>query len=374
MESGQLFRLRTLLRRCPNLAALLFGCAVVLLALAAAEGSLRLKAWLTRGAASDIETKLYTIVQTDPVLGARPIPGSRLTDTCARGGMHIYTAHYTIDAQGLRATPVQNAEQRTCLALFFGCSMTFGLGVNDDETLPARFGQSAPEFIPLNFAFPGYGPQHMWLLLHDDAFVARLDRPGLAFFVYIDNHMARLVGAPGVLQRWTTPLPWLCLEDAHIQHKGNFRDRNPFLYFVHRYAMHSHLVRFAVNQIPRPEAPSPRDLLLSPENLHLAAQVVIESAERLRAANPGLRFCFLIYPGAATGKHLVPELEANGIVCLDYSGLLDGTGLPMDAFCYRDLPGGELGHPKPRLRLLVAQRLVSAFNPGSLRLSTGSAS
>ena len=67
---------------------------------------------------------------------------------------------YTTDAYSRRVTPIDHLEQRSSFLLFFGCSVTFGLWVNDDETMP-YVAQYASHYRPYNYGVSGYGSHHM---------------------------------------------------------------------------------------------------------------------------------------------------------------------------------------------------------------------
>ena len=79
----------------------------------------------------------------DPDFGYRHAPLRRATEVRVHEEREVYRATYTTDALGRRATPrPANAERAI---LFVGCSFTFGLGVNDDETLPWHVAKQIPE-------------------------------------------------------------------------------------------------------------------------------------------------------------------------------------------------------------------------------------
>jgi len=78
-------------------------------------------------------------------------------------GKRIYDVVYTIDEYGMRKSPPERdaGERRGCV-LFFGCSKTFGEGVQDDETSPWQLGiKTDGRFAVRNMAFQGWGPHQM---------------------------------------------------------------------------------------------------------------------------------------------------------------------------------------------------------------------
>src|SRR3984957_9673624 len=72
-------------------------------------------------------------------------------------GRPIYSVNYTIDRDLLRQTL---SCKKGSAIVFFGCSFTFGEGVNDDQTLPQNFANQLDRKVRvLNLGFSGYGPQ-----------------------------------------------------------------------------------------------------------------------------------------------------------------------------------------------------------------------
>jgi hypothetical protein len=97
----------------------------------------------------------------DPWLGWRPKPGIQVRS--ARPGSFDVTV--SVNAQGLRGrapAAVEKAAGTTRIAIF-GCSQTFGSGVEDDETFSALLAASLPGTEVLNFGVHGYGTDQMLL-------------------------------------------------------------------------------------------------------------------------------------------------------------------------------------------------------------------
>ncbi len=77
-----------------------------------------------------------------------------------------FTATYTIDADGHRATPGPASPQRT--VVFLGDSMTFGWGVEDDETYPYVLAtEHWTDLRVVNAAVDGWGLTQCYLALRD---------------------------------------------------------------------------------------------------------------------------------------------------------------------------------------------------------------
>ena len=97
--------------------------------------------------------------------GYGPAGGSRMRVRKIHPGdpKPIYDVVYSINDDGLRVSPpdADPAHRRGCV-LFFGCSYTFGEGVEDDETLPWQVGvKTGGTFAVRNFGYHGWGPHQM---------------------------------------------------------------------------------------------------------------------------------------------------------------------------------------------------------------------
>ncbi len=135
----------------------------------------------------------------------------------------IYDVIYSTDQHGLRVTP-HNDNPVAKPILFFGCSVTFGEGLNDDETLPYMFQrESDNEYKAWNFAAPGYGPHQMLRIIESgliDSVVG--EKPAVAVYSALMPHIERSAGNyPYFL--WDVNGPRYVLNDrGEAEFKGKF--------------------------------------------------------------------------------------------------------------------------------------------------------
>ena len=136
-----------------NLAAILF-------VLGGAEALLPpTQTGITKYTSLDHRGLQYTVI--DDRLGSSPRPGSRTRYQLVDRGKTLIDTIYTIDEHGLRVIPDTAPPENAPTAAFFGCSLTYGDGVLDNETLPAQVAQRRPDLQFVNFGFSGYGPHQM---------------------------------------------------------------------------------------------------------------------------------------------------------------------------------------------------------------------
>ncbi|NPU84366.1 MAG: hypothetical protein HPY65_07740 [Syntrophaceae bacterium] len=129
-----------------------------------------------------------------PFLGYAPGPGSSCTVRMLYGERVIYDAQRTIGSDGLRITPASKSPNAPGIA-FFGCSITFGDGVNDNESMPYRFAELTGYKV-WNFGFSGYGPHQMLSALEHgiaDRVVGNV-APKVVVYQAIPHHVTRVEG------------------------------------------------------------------------------------------------------------------------------------------------------------------------------------
>ncbi|MDH3317789.1 MAG: hypothetical protein OER43_18745, partial [Gammaproteobacteria bacterium] len=158
----------------------------------------------------------------DPVLGYGPRRGVVTEAVKRHRGEPVYRATYSIGENGLRLTPAAPAAATS--VLFFGGSVTFGEGLDDDQSMPYRVGaRYGGDVRVYNFGFHGYGP-HQMLAALEHGWVASVVSGPVAAVVYqaIPAHVARSAGrAP-----WDREGPWYRLDgQGRARFAGHFDDR-----------------------------------------------------------------------------------------------------------------------------------------------------
>ena len=174
-------------------------------------------------------------IQPDPNLGYRP--RANVTVTSKRqfvDGEVIYDVTYSTDSFNRRIVPIDSLENRNKFILTFGCSFTFGEGVNDDQTLAYNLGKNLEGFMPYNYGFCGYGPQQMLAKLQSGDLIDEIDQPqGIA--LVIGAHFERAIGTMSVFNGWGRNFPYYIIdkEDSIIR-KGTFNSGRPVLSFLYK--------------------------------------------------------------------------------------------------------------------------------------------
>jgi hypothetical protein len=341
-------RIPRILKKYPRVLATLFGLALLVTLIVASEiifGRLDRSRYSLR--TREVEEDVSLLLR-DPDLGYWVTADSRSHVVERVNGEVVADATYTTDAHHRRNTPMRTASKRDKFAIFFGCSFTWGDGVNDDETLPYYFGECAANYQPYNYAMSGWGTQQMLVLLQKKDIEKDITQPtGYGVYVLIDDHVRRVACTMSV-QAWVRTYPHLEIaENGDLANLGSFETSAPFRTMALDLLGKSNTLRHFNIEIPP----------ITERHFALTARIVKESADLFHAKFPESAFCVLLYPYCATiyGSPMRSHLESLGIRCLDRAEL----GLPVK---FAPSFFAKNHHPRPEINLLTAQGLVKALN------------
>jgi hypothetical protein len=137
---------------------------------------------------------LSAIFEPDPVMFSR-LRGD------SRAEMHVLGRRVVmdVDAAGCRRVIGQPPQGEKTLAVY-GCSFTFGIAVNDDETFCSLLQGTLPLWRIENYGVPDFSQTHNLLQLERNA---RWSRPEFVTFCWIADHLRRNVGDATWIQELT---------------------------------------------------------------------------------------------------------------------------------------------------------------------------
>jgi len=279
--------------------------------------------------------------------GAQGKAGQRAaTLTDERTGTAIYDVIYTLDALGYRITAVDAARRRNRFIGFLGCSVTFGEGVRDDETMPYYVGRLTKRSQPYNYGWRGGGPAEALRMFEERDITTEIAQAdGLWVYTFIDDHVDRTIGTSKVIA-WGPSKPYYELTPAGgAVYLGTFEDVWPWRTRAFRALHRSHIVQALNVSIPR----------VTDRHLERTARLIEALAAAVRRQFPDNEFAVVLYPGARRAKAMAERLRARGVHVLDYSALFRALR--------RESPGTPLkipddGHPTPLAYQLLAEALV----------------
>jgi hypothetical protein len=287
--------------------------------------------------------------QAHPVLGWTAKPGIKTRAWKRVAGESVYDVQYSIDALGRRVTPGADAGARSTFLLFFGCSVTFGEGVDDTETLPHFVAERAPRVRPYNYAFHGYGPQQLLARLETQDLRTEVAEPdGSLVYLFIDAHVNRAIGSMVVYTGWADKAPYYRADpDGAPVRDGTLTTGRPATSILYSILGRSQLLKRAHLDVP---------LIITERHIDLTARILAASARRFRQQFGKGRFVVVIFPGSTHAVRLGRALDRHGVEFLDYSAVLDAAD-PAYA-----IPGDW--HPSPRAHRRLAEQLVTDLGLG----------
>jgi hypothetical protein len=160
-------------------------------------------------------------VASDEILGYAPIKRGPITAKKYQGTAVVYDVTYNLGAHGLRRSSPDGVMQAQPCVVFFGDSLTFGEGVEDDEAMPYLVSHLTKAKV-YNFGFHGYGPHQMLAALEHGLVQTIVEcTPRLAIYQAFVGHVARAAG----LAAWDRHGPkYLLLSDGTLTDDGHFDD------------------------------------------------------------------------------------------------------------------------------------------------------
>lgn len=301
-----------------------------------------------------IEPAGYRVYQRDTDLGYAPVPNDAEDVRFAAADHVIYQAHYGIGPDGLRLTPGGGGSGAGSV-VFVGCSITFGDGLSDDQTLPAQFARATNgRYAVSNAGLSGYGTHQVLRALESGRLDARFSGP-VRRVVYsaIPDHLARLAG----LRDWDMWGPRYVLQDGVPHFVGPFRSELGGDVF--RFAQRSALFTVVHALL---DAGTARAAFADPT----LWGAMVQQAAQLAKSRDNAEFIVVVWDDEAAGprdatppgeaKLMMAELDRRHIPYLKVSELVP------DLAQYAAEYGFEQdGHPTPALNARLAAALAARF-------------
>jgi hypothetical protein len=288
----------------------------------------------------------------DDVLGTVPVKQVRAHSSRIEHGKVVYDVNYTIDANGLRIAPASQVDSPAGSVLFFGCSFTFGEGVQDDETVPYQVAiQSNGRYETYNFGFHGYGP-HQMLAAIESGRVRQIvtKSPRYAFYEALPDHVARVAGK---IPYGRHNPRYRLNPDGTVRLDGHFDDgQKPPSAFELR--LRGQLRKSAIYRMFERAEPRTNE-----DDLRLLLATVRRSRDLLAAEYPGIEFHVVLWRNFEYEQPIYQKLQ-EGFAEMHIPVHLVENMLPdynLDSRKYLLSPGD--GHPNQLANRLLARYIVS---------------
>lgn len=264
----------------------------------------------------DVVDHPKTIV--DKALGIIPSPDTTVESIKKTQGKLIYDVHYSYDGVSMRVTPDSTRSPHNKYAQFYGCSFTFGEGLEDDETMPFYFQNENPNFHIYSFAYKGFGPHQMLARLESKQPSKLIkEKDGFAVYFYIDDQVRRLLLGTSSLERYNGLTPYYELKDGKFINHGLFANDHSIESLTYKLMnMSSTLEYFNIEYPFKIERPQ----------YTYAAKMIEAAFENYKSQFNNDNFFVVIYPTPipyGSNEIIVEELQKLNVKVLDYSTLFD---------------------------------------------------
>lgn len=239
---------------------------------------------------------------TNKYLGVVPTPCGtfRVTSTYERD--LLYDVNYTIDENSQRISPRYMCGSNGNSLIFFGCSVTFGYGLEDHEAFPYMVGEKLfNQYKIYNFSFGGYGTHHMLSQIEHGIVDEIVDvNPKYVIYTVIPDHLRRIVGDTP----WGANDPEYVLEHGNIVYKGLFKENDKFFHKTSALFADSNIADLLFGKIKETK------------RLELFRAIVNVSRHKINALYPQSKFIVLFwedYAQPSLNKKMIDALRKDGI-------------------------------------------------------------
>lgn len=343
-SSGRWGLARLFQGRLAGIGALALGLSAVLFLLGLFEAAILSLCYLASGnTAPDLALEQPHNLEARERYGWAGIPGIFNHRCEAKGDHPGFDVTYTQNEFGHRVVDDLHKNATKHIA-FLGCSFTFGTGVQDIDTLPAKVAVYLPGYRAYNFAFGGWGPAQAVSLLQEEEITQEIKEPqGVGVYVFIEDHVRRAISSMRRRNSWTRDFPVYNLDGPAPEYLGPFSRVQPIRTWI--YAVLPHEQFFAYSGLDWPITPSAADCGYTAKLIGAARDLYLKRF-------PGSKFYVLIHPlhGDLRGTQMtIDALAKLEVPVLNYVGMLDGTN---PAYSLSDT------HPTALANKLIAHRLA----------------
>ncbi len=249
-------------------------------------------------------------------LGNVPWADSVWHDVKIVGDQTIFDTYYTVDSLNRRVVPGYNSEKGK-YAVFFGCSICYGFGLKDDQTIPYYVQQNTGDYNSYNYSYTGWGCHHMLARMeHKNIAQEVKEKEGVGVYIFLWSHIRRAIADMRIYTGWGHTMPYYYLENGEIKRDGNFKTGRPFLSKIYELLGRSFIVQYFQLNFPNST---------NETHMNLAAEIIKKAKETYVQQFGNDKFYVVVHPSVWTeftdenNETFKAILKEKGINVLDYS-------------------------------------------------------
>ena len=199
----------------------------------------------------------------------------------------VFDVHYSIDHMNKRITPDFDSS-KTDYALFFGCSIGFGFGLEDNQTLPYQVQQQAAGTNSYNFCISATGTNHMLAQFQYRNLSEQVaEKDGCAYYIFFWDHIYRAIGTMHRYTEWLHLAPYYEMKDKKLVRNKLFKDGRPFVSDCYERLYQTNIVKYFEADLP---------LKLNDSHFDLVSEMILESKKEYEKQFGNDKFYLVFYP------------------------------------------------------------------------------
>jgi len=255
-------------------------------------------------------------------IGSMPYADSVYHDCKMNGNDTVFDVQYTINEFHNRHTPNHDSTKNK-YALFFGCSIGYGFGLEDNETLPYYFQESSGKYNSYNFAYNAHSTNHMLARLeYEDLSLQVEEKDGAAFYVFFWDHIHRAISTMERHTQWTGNEPYYYLDGDELVRNKLFKNGRYFTSKFYELIYQTSIIKYFEINIPSK---------LRDDHFDLVSEMVKKSKDIYTEQFGNDNFHVLIYPSYKAYEeeefnNFLSYLERKNINVVDLSNYIEYSG------------------------------------------------
>jgi hypothetical protein len=282
-------------------------------------------------------------------IGTVPYADSIYHAVLVKDNQTVYDVNYTIDNNWKRVTPDFDSS-RSKYALFFGCSIAFGEGLNDNQTFPYYFQESTKEYNSYNFGYSGYGTNHMLARMEFQNLTKQVkEKDGAAFYVFFGDHVNRSIGSMNTFVGWLSNAPYYHMEDGKLVRNKMFKNGRYWISKFYELVYQTSIVNYFKLNFP---------LKFQPKHYDLTAEIVQASKDQYKQQFGNDNFYVVLYPSfnflpQEDYDYFKSVLDKKGIKYFDLHSFIN--------YGQEHTLGGD-PHPNANTNKMLVEELIKRLN------------
>ena len=235
-----------------------------------------------------------------------------LIDKSKHDTSYIFKTVIKTDSLGNRFTDIPGMQTRKKYAVFFGCSFTFGVGVQDTQTIPYYFAKYDTNYCVYNFGVGGYGTQQILAKLQHTSIRKLIKQDsGICFYIYTYPQLGRVIGDKLTYTSFGHDFPYYGYKHDSLHCFGTFGRNRVLISSFYTLMNKSNVVNYFNINFP---------LRQNADHYKLTCDIIQKAYQEYKKQFHNESFYVVVYP---TSEEILKYLKYYNIKVIDLSKILN---------------------------------------------------